>query len=179
MTTQNKPARRSALETPFSRDHERSMEARLEKGRMPKALPELLRWYSEAWDCEVPTKLHNIEVWYGQSTDNGRPVPQELTGGSKLGTHAWSGNFRAYLEDEDNKVDQDGYYRRPTHAALARLGHRKPMMARNLFALAQSGYDWRGVATRGHWDLEMYEVYITEALRKLWVEYAEQKVRLE
>ena len=164
-------ARRSLLDTPYQRDHERSMEARLEKGRMPKALPELLRWYSEAWDLEVPDKLHKVEVWADHGPDG--------QGGSHLGTPAWRDPFRRYIENYDSELDQDGYYLRPVHAALSRFGRRHPMTARALFALAQCGYDWRGVATRGHWDVEMFGLFIEEALRRLWREYAEQKVRLE
>ncbi len=171
MVADRKPPRRAALETPFQRDYERSMESRLEKGKMPKALPELLRWYSEAWDLEIPDKLHKVEVW----ADHG----EHATGGSQLGTPAWRDPFRRYIENYDSEVDVDGYYMRPVHAALSRMGRRHPLTARALFAVAQSGYDWRGVADRGHWPTEMFAMYIEEALRRLWREYAEQKVRLE
>jgi hypothetical protein len=166
-----KPARREALEAPFQRQHEASMEARLAKGRMPKSLPELLRWYSEAWDAEIPDRPHKVEVW--------RDYGAEAQGGSHLGSPAWTDPMRRYLENYDSEVDADGYYVRPVHAALSRISRRGPLMARSLFAVAQSGYDWRGVADRGHWPVEMFQVYITEALRRLWMEYREQKVRLE
>jgi hypothetical protein len=169
-TATRKTAARRALETPHKADHEASMERRMGKGIMPKALPELLRWYSEGWDAEVPTALHKSEVW----RDHG----QHATGGSKLGTPAHSDPFRRYLENEPSEMDADGWYTRPMHAALSRLSRRKPLTARALFAVAQCGYDWRGVADRGHWADEMFEVYICEALRMLWREYADEGLRL-
>jgi hypothetical protein len=172
--------RRSALETPYAKDHERSMENRLAKGRMPKDLRGLLRWYAQEWDMEVPDALHKVEVWYGRDREvDGTVWPRNLTGGSLLGTHAWHDRFRRYLENMDSEVDEDGYYKRPVHAALARLGRRWPITAQFLFYVAQSGYDWRGVAERVHWAEEPFCVFLEEALRKLWREYAEQKVRLE
>ena len=40
---------------------------------MPKALPQLLRWYSDGWDAEVPTALHKSEVWrdHGEQAQGG------------------------------------------------------------------------------------------------------------
>ena len=166
-----KPAARKALELPYATDHERSLAARMDKGVMPKGLPGLLRWYSQGWDAEVPTALHKSEVWRDHGID--------AQGGSKLGSPAHTDPFRRYLENGSSEVDEDGYYLRPMHAALWRLGRRKPLMARHLFAVAQSGYDWRGVAERRHWTDEEYEVYLAEALRMLWREYADQAVRLQ
>jgi hypothetical protein len=167
----HKPEGRVALETPHAKAHTVSVERRMGKGIMPKALPGLLRWYAEGWDSEVPTAIHKSEVW----RDHG---PQ-AQGGSKLGTPAHSDPFRRYLENMPSEMDADGYYTRPMHAALSRLGRRHPLTARALFAVAQSGYDWRGVAERGHWADEMFEVYIAEALRMLWREYADEGLRLQ
>ena len=138
---------------------------------MPKALPGLLRWYSEGWDAEVPTAIHKSEVW----RDHG---PQ-AQGGSKLGTPAYSDPFRRYLENTPSEMDADGYYRLPMHAALSRLSRTKPLTARALFAVAMCGYDWRGVAERMHYAEEMFEVYITSALMMLWREYADEGLRLQ
>lgn len=165
-----KTAARHALEQPHRFDHERSLERRMEKGAMPKGLPALLRWYSEGWDAEVPVALHKSEVW----RDHGI----HAEGGSKLGAPAHSDPFRRYLENSDAECDSDGYFVRPMHAALSRLGRRWPLTARSLFAVAQSGYDWRGVAARGHWAEEMFCVYLTRSLEMLWNEYREQVVRL-
>lgn len=165
-----KPIGRVALEQPHRGDHERSMDARMGKGIMPKSLPDLLRWYSDIWDAEVPTSIHKSEVW----RDHG-PHAQ---GGSKLGTPAHTDPFRRYIEGVDAECDQDGWYTRPMHAALSRLGRRWPLTARALFAVAQSGYDWRGVATRLGYADEMFCLYMEMALIRLWNEYREDVVRL-
>lgn len=165
-----KPAGRVALESPYQRDHTASAEARMGKGIMPKSLPALLRWYSDGWDDEVPTALHKSEVW----RDHGL----HAEGGSKLGAPAHADPFRRYLENTPSETDIDGWFIRPMHAALSRLERRWPLTARALFAVAQSGYDWRGVAERGHWAEEMFEVYIAEALRMLWKEYSDVGLRL-
>lgn len=151
----------------------------MSKGIMPKGLNGLLRWYAEGWDAEVPTTLHKAETWYGRDRDgNGQTWPAELTGGSHLGTRAHTESFRRYIEEAESQCDPDGYYVRPMHAALSRLGRRWPLTARALFAVAQSGFDWRGVAERGHWPEEMFCLFAEQALARLWTEYRDQVVRL-
>lgn len=192
---------RDRLERPHRDAHETSAR----RARMPKELGGLLRWFAAEWDSEVPERLHTVEVWHGRQeyrqvpvTDadgqqkldaDGQPVkrvetvwpdgPDGLVGGSGLGSHGLTDRFRRYMESYAGERDEDGYYVRPMHAALARLARRDHWMARNLFAVAQSGYDWQGVADRGHWVHGMYRVYIEEALRRLWLEYAEQGLRLQ
>lgn len=178
MTTHAKPARRAALETPYAAEKAASVERVTQAERMPKALPQLLRWYSDQWEMETPDKIHKVEVWYGRDTEDGRPVAKELTGGSKLGSHAWSGGFRTYLEEPTELLDEDGYYRTPLRAALTRLHRKWPMTSTFLFYVAQAGCDWKGVAERVHWAEEPFSIFLEEALRKLWREYAVQKVRL-
>ena len=66
---------------------------------------------------------------------------------------------------------------RPLASALARIARdRKPLMARTLLSVAMAGFDWRVVADRGSWAHEMFEVYIREALIRLWREHREQGV---
>ncbi|MCV5968750.1 hypothetical protein, partial [Lactococcus petauri] len=72
----DKPVGRVQLERPHRQEHERSTEARMGKGIMPKSLPLLLRWYATGWDEEVPTALHKSEVW----RDHG----EHAQGGSRL-----------------------------------------------------------------------------------------------
>lgn len=177
----DKPEGRLALEAPHASDHTRSVTRRMDRSRMPKHLGGLLSWFSVEWDSEVPQRLHTVEVWHGrQEYRDGAPVwPREQVGGSALGSHAHTDPFRRYMESYAGEQDEDGYYVRPMHAALARLARRDHWMARNLFAVAQAGYDWQGVADRGHWVHGMYQVYIEEALRRLWFEYAEQGLRLQ
>ena len=166
---------------PYAPAHEGSVSRAMDRGKMPKTLGALLTWYAREWDGEVPTRLHTVEVWNGrQERRDGQPVwPSVLVGGSALGAHAHADGFRRYLENYASELDEDGYFVRPMHAALHRLGTRDFWMARNLFAIAQAGYDWKGVADRGHWVHEMYAVYIAEALRRLWLEYTPQAVRLQ
>ncbi len=146
------------------------MERRMSRGVMPDTLGKLLRWYAEGWDAEVPTSIHKSDVWrdYGTSAE----------GGSKLGTPANSDPFRRYLEDIPSQTDEDGWFTLPMHAALERLGRRWPFGARTLFAVAQCGYDWRGVADRLHYADEFMHRYLTQALEDLWLEYREEIVRL-
>ena len=151
----------------------------MSKGLMPKGLNGLLRWYAEGWDAEVPTTLHKAETWYGRDRDgNGQTWPAELTGGSHLGTSAHTESFRRYIEEAESQCDPDGYYVRPMHAALSRLGRRWPLSASWLFAVAQSGFDWRGVALRLHMADEFAYRNTRDALSDLWTEYRDQVVRL-
>ena len=176
-----KPAARAALEAPHKGDHERSLMRAMERGRMPKGLGGLLAWFAAEWDSEVPQRLHTVEVWHGrQEYRDGAPVwPSTLVGGSALGAHALTDTFRRYMESYAGERDEDGYYVRPMHAALARLARRDHWMSRNIFAVAQAGYDWKGVADRGHWVHGMYQAYLEEALRRLWLEFSEREVRLQ
>ena len=166
-----KPAGRVALEQPHKDAHDISLGQRMGKGIMPKTLPGLLHWYATGRDEEVPTALHKSEVW----RDHG----EHAQGGSRLGTPAHTDSFRRYLEGMSSELDADGYFARPMHAALSRVHRSRPLTARALFAVAQSGYDWRGVAERGHWATEMFEVYITAALMMLWREHSDVGLRLQ
>jgi hypothetical protein len=89
-------------------------------------------------------------------------------GGSLLGTPAWNGTFRSLMENSPSIIDEDGFYRFPIRSALSRLHRRSPLMARTLFALSMREGDWRGLGIAYGWLPEMFEVYITEALRRLW-----------
>lgn len=168
-------------ESPHRREHEQSAPRR-DRGTMPKALGGLLTWFAAEWDSEVPTRLHTVEVYHARQErgrDGAKVWPEALVGGSSLGSHGLTDQFRRYMESYAGEQDVDGYYVRPMHAALARLAVRDHWMARNLWAVAQAGYDWQGVADRGHWVHAMYLVYIEEALRRLWREYAEQRIRID
>lgn len=148
----------------------------MERGRPPRTFASLMRWYADGWDMEVPDAIHRSEVWMGRS---GEGIPAEHVGGSKLGTKAHTDPFRRYLENVPSEIDVDGSYVRPMHAALTRLSRRYPLTGRALFAVAQAGYDWRGVAVRGGWADEMFALYLTQALAQLWAEYRPDVVRLD
>lgn len=147
------------------------MAGRMDKGRMPKDLAGLLRWYAEVWDQELPDKTHIHEVWHDKTKpwESTKPV-----GGSLIGTYAFSEPFRRYIEDSDSATDPDGYFERPLHAALGRMARNDQWMARTLFAVAQAGMDWGSVADRLTWPRPMFGVYVREALICLWKEYTER-----
>lgn len=165
---------------PYQREFEDSALRRADRGRMPKTLPQLLRWMSEQWVLETPAAIQVVEeVWSGKQEyhrDGSTRWPAELTGGSHLGTPREVGAFRHLMEGSPQAIDEDGSYIRPLRAALARLSWRRPLMARNLVAVMASGCDWRGVAARGGWAEEMYADYLTAALVTLWREYKEERM---
>lgn len=164
------PERRRSLETPYRREHESSAESRLNKGIMPKALPELRAWYIGTFNSEVPDTVHKNEVW--------RDYGDHAEGGSVLGAPAYSDPFRRYMENVPSELDVDGYFVRPVHAALSRLERRKWFAARHLFRFAMVGGDMARYADVVRMVREVAEDYISECLRQLWREYAEQSVRL-
>ena len=181
-------AANAAKGAPYRRQHDASTERASRRDRMPQSLEALLAWFAEGWTGELPEKLHTVEVWNGRQEyrtverDGKRRVEavwtDELVGGSALGSHADTSLFRRYMEGYAGQRDVDGYYVRPMHAAVARVALRDHWMARNLFAVAQAGFDWKGVADRGRWVHGMYRVYLTECLRRLWLEFSDVGVRL-
>jgi hypothetical protein len=155
-----KPQGRALRDAPYALESLASTTRRAERGVMPRGFHRLLAWYMAAWSDETPDKLHNPGVW--------RDYGEHATGGSALGSPRYSDSFRRYMENTPHETDADGYYSRPIHAALARLGHRKPFMARALFMLAQTGGDWQRVALQLRMVDEVAEVYLGAALAFLW-----------
>ena len=174
MTSPQTNARRQ-IETPYALDHERSLARRMTAGVMPKDLPGLLRWYEAQWSMETPDRLHVHAVWRDFVTQHEAANGLQSVGGSDSGAPAYAEPFRKRLENSPSEIDPDGYYMRPLASALARIARdRKPLMARTLLSVAMAGFDWRAVADRGSWAHEMFEVYIREALIRLWREHREQ-----
>lgn len=163
--------RRQATLTPYARDHERSLEARMSKGVMPKGLEQLVTWFRGVCADELPVALHRQGVW----RDHG----PHAEGGSHLGSPAPTDAFRRFLEGVPWQTDEDGYYLHPLRAALDRMSRRYPLMARHLFALALLDGDWRRHSDNIAWQREETSVYIEEALRRLWREYSERGLRLQ
>jgi hypothetical protein len=91
----------------------------------PTTLSALLSWYIEAWALEPPDKLHLHRI----STDDATGAP------------TWTDAFRHYMTDHPQATDEDGYYRRPMHAALRSMNRKRPLTARWLFRLGMSGGD--------------------------------------
>lgn len=165
MAPVNKHDRRQALETPYARDHERSLEARMGKGIAPKGLEALVTWFRSVISDEAPTDIHKAGVW----RDHG----EHAAGGSALGAPAISDAFRRFIEGVPWQTDPDGYYVLPFRSALSRISRRWPMTARHLYRLALVDGDWRRHADNVAWQREEMELYIAEALRMLWREYSE------
>jgi hypothetical protein len=164
-------------ERTFAREHETSLLTRMERGRMPTGIGGLVNWYIGAVAMELPDRLHKGEVWHDSVSASERESGVTPTGGSQLGSPALDGTFRALLEGSPSTIDEDGYYRFPVHAALSRMHRRWPLMARTLVWLAHREGDWCGLGKAYGWEQEMFEVYITEALRRLWMGCHDQTLR--
>lgn len=175
MSTQS---RRAALETPFAREHEESQALRMETGVMPKDLPGLLRWFEAQVEAELPARLHLHAVWRDRVTRAEAEEGVQPVGASDTGAPALAEPFRKQLENSPWETDQDGYYMRPVASAIARIGRRKPLLARHLTLLAAAGFDWRRRADALGWAHEEYELFITEVLIRLWREHRDRKLVL-
>jgi hypothetical protein len=169
LATQKTPQRR-ALELPYKDERARSIEARMvSKGVQPKGLDQLLAWFRDLIADEVPVALHKRGLWY----DHG----QDASGGSKLGTPAWSDPFRRFIEgvDHPSALNDDGFYLWPLRAALSRMDRdRKPLTARMLFQLALLGGDWHRLADQMCYPIEIMELTIERALMHCWREYSSE-----
>ena len=171
--------RRANRETPYRREHERSASQRMETGVMPKSLDGLLAWFAEQCSNESPDRLHVHAVWKDRVTQHEQEQGIQAVGGSDTGAPAYSEPFRKLIENAPSETDQDGYYLRPLASALSRIARRgNPLMARHLMLLAWAGFDWRKRAGAIGWADEEYEVYLREALIRLFREYREQRVTL-
>lgn len=178
---------RDALERPYLSDFEDSERRRAENVRMPKTLPALLHWFAKAMSDEIPSTIHREGVWADHTkratvrqdgqvahVDCGReacetPHFPRGTGGSLIGSPDEAGGFRAYMYGSPSQTDEEGSYLRPLHRAISELDRSgRPLMARMLFGLAASGYDWKAIAERGHWAEEQFADYLEWSLRKLW-----------
>ncbi len=167
-----KTAARIAVETPYRHDNERSVERAMQSGQMPKSMECLVSWFRDVCAQELPVRLHKSGVWrdYGVNAE----------GGSYIGSPASTDAFRRFMENSPSNVDQDGYYSKPLRAALSRLNRRWPFMARHLYRLALVDGDWRLYARQATvWSDEEMQLYMGEALRRLWREYAIEVVRLD
>lgn len=164
----HKPTARQALERPYQGAHERSVKTAMSRGEQPKGLAALVRWFRERCDEELPVAIHRGGVW--------RDFGPDAVGASALGAPADTDAFRRFVYGADSELDEDGYYRKPLRAALARMSRRWPFMARHLYRLALLDGDWRRHAEGIAWQYEEVEVYMTEALYRLWREYQEGRV---
>ncbi len=128
---------------PYQQRHERSVAARAQTGLPPRSFGRLTAWYRDAWDAEVPTRLHGGFETVGD---------QDILGGPR-----WTDEWRRYLTGGDRALaptEQTGeiaYYERPLHAAHAYVAQRKPELARLAWFYAKSGYDVEITARNFPW----------------------------
>lgn len=160
MTKRVTPEREFRL-APYAAEERESRERAWNKGKEPRGLGGLLHWYEEEWTSEVPDRLHTSAIWQ----DDGL--------GSAIGSPAWSDPFRRYLEHSARELDEDGYFLRPVHAALADMSHRQPLIARLLLRLAWAGFTVDGVELVGEGALptEYKLVLCEQGLRGLWARW--------
>lgn len=160
---------REALERPYRQDHEQSLQRRMggNQAQMPRTLDALVAWVMTAACEETPGRLHKPGVWHDHAE-----------GGSHLGSPALATEFRRYLENGPSAVDDDGYYRTPLRAAISRLRREMPTVAQDVDTLIRCGGDWRRLAEYLHMDRDVASLYLREALRRAWREFAVEVVRL-
>ena len=172
----------------YNRDQEYIGPHRASLARKAQPPKNLLAWFLEAYRAEMPSEMHthSEDVWRdwvsGDEADNGI----KAVGGSVLGTPRYQDAFRRFIEDSpfttevaeyEGHKDTASHYAFPLRAALARLSGRGPdtapypFMARALYRTALRDGDYDGAcATLGICE-PVRQVYIEEALRRLWTKY--------
>ncbi len=170
-TRSSKTDRRQALETPYQRESEASVERAMSRGIQPKGIDQLIRWFRECCHDEAPMTVHKNEIWRDWGHDG--------NGGSKLGTMAHSDPFRRFLDsvDHPSATDDDGRYRFPLRAALSRYTRTSPLTARVLYQLALVDGDWRRWSDNCGYNHEVGEKYLLTALYELWREFSVTALR--
>jgi hypothetical protein len=141
------------------------------------------------WAEELPTAIHRNGVFVGPP-DNVRTTlgalhstPEELVGGSALGSPAYSEPMRHLLEDDNPHREEPAIYEgsltvekhlvTPLRSAMRRCGR---MFEAYLLEVARNGGDWFTPARRrGCNDVHIAHVYAEVAFDKLWREYQPDK----
>lgn len=165
----------------FYRQHEVSVQQRLDKGVMPKDLVGLMRWFEGTARMESPAKLHVDTVWVDRVNEYERERGIQPVGASYSGAPAYADDFRRVLENGPSELDRrdpsvevsgQTYFRRPLAAAIARMARNgRPLTARILLSIVRSRFQWREVADQMKLDHEIFEMYLREALVLLWRDY--------
>ena len=175
--------RRAALERPYQREHDQSVQTNWNRGGKPTGLYALVAWFVKGWDLEPPDELHASGPWFGGAMDqvDGQPVRISplLAGGSVLGAPRWSEPFRAWLTASPCALDADGFYRWPMRSAVYRLGvgsprrDPRPIGARYCFALGQVRGDWQLMNARSAFPVEeeILRAFWADTLTELWYLY--------
>lgn len=172
MATVSKSDRRAALISPHAAENEASIQRAMSKGIQPKGLDALVTWFRELIHEEVPVTVHKAEVW--------RDYGHDGSGGSLLGTPAYSDPFRRFIESVDRPsiTDEDGRYRFPLRSALSRISRRDDVMARMLYQLALLDGDWYRLADHMSYPSSVMKAAMRSWLHDLWREYAEVRLHI-
>lgn len=196
MSKRQVAAARELLDRPFAPAHEASIARQLAQ---PKGYEALLRWFLEGFRAEVPDALHERGVFVGRPPRHGEGLASidpttgsvassaaDLTGGSLIGSPRVADSFRSLLEDSpfatevaeyEGHRSPFGHYRRPMRAALAELAGRGadeepyPFMARTLYRTAVMDGDWDAACASMGIIEPVRQVYVSEALYRLWRRY--------
>ena len=170
----------------YNRDTPYDVEYRGSLSRKAQPPKNLLAWFLEAFRAEMPEKIHASDVWRDRVSEDEAKSGIQAVGGSLLGTPRTNDTFRRYIEDSpfttevaeyEGHKDVNGHYAFPLRAALACLAGRGPdaapypFMARALYRTALRDGDYDGACGSLGICEPVREVYITEALRRLWAKY--------
>jgi len=177
----------------YNRDRTYEPEHRASLARKAQPPKNLLAWFLEAYRAEAPTTMQGHGTFVGTPDPPGRETlwakksrPTDLVGGSLLGSPNDIGSFRRYIEDSpfstevaeyEGHKDRTGHYAFPLRAALARLAGRGretdvyPFMARALYRMALLDGDYDEACRSLGITEPVRQVYIEEALRRLWTKY--------
>ena len=173
----------ASLREPYRRDFEASLAARMERGVMPRTTGGLVAWFMEQVALELPERLHKGEVWRDENTRAESVDGRRTTGGSVLGSPAWSGGMKLRLQAPSWATDEDGFYLMPVQAALVRYAQgddrhaARPFHARILRNLARREGDWHGIADAACCPRELFEDIVRTALTELWSIFVTQDTR--
>jgi hypothetical protein len=156
----------------------------------PRTVEEHVEVFLVEWSLEMPTTLHRHEVFFGPPDRYGRTIlsasdstPDQLVGGSLLGSPAYAEPVRHLLEDDNPHREEPAIYEgsktvemhlaMPLRSALRRTGR---MFEGYLVEVARSGGDWLGCAQRrGCHNEAIARVYAEVAFTRLWTHYQPDK----
>jgi hypothetical protein len=186
---------RANIDTPYAREsRDAATRTMAREARCPETFAARLAWLARVWaDEPMPEAIHGAGVWTGPqhfdrrgdpkswpSPDGVPEWPDELVGGSAIGSPRIIEPFRRYIEGARTALDIDGSYCRPLAAALAKLdrgGCRRPPHpkgARLIWGTCTSRGDWQRVAASrgvGIFEADIARAYLRDMLGLLWEWY--------
>jgi hypothetical protein len=156
----------------------------------PRTVEQHVEAFLVEWSLEMPTTLHRHEVFFGPPDRPGRETlgalhstPDELTGGSALGSPAYAEPVRHLLEDDNPHREEPAIYEgsltvekhlaTPLRSAMRRCGR---MMEAYLIEVARNGGDWYWPAMKRSAHQEtIARAYAEAAFERLWKHYHPEK----